>query len=203
MSLMCKMFASKYKNHSILLHFSQSSNVLSASHPKCLSWRTTLLPSINTGASPRKPSDLYILHPLFFLQWVLLPSRRPKTHKTGSASFPPGLRPFPDIGGSRKRKPPPMHRMRRLREPGKMQRRRLNCIVRAVTLLCVFPLEFLRLPSDASHVRRSGGRGATALPKAAVSSKPPYLGSRLWRPSLRGKSVSLRQSRLAPFMPIS
>ena len=53
-----------------------------------------------------------------------------------------------------KRKPPPMHRKRRLREPGKIHRRRRNCIMRAVTLLCVFPVKFLRLSRDASQVRR-------------------------------------------------
>lgn len=31
-------------------------------------------------------------------------------------------------------------------------------------ILCVFPVEFLRLPSDASHVR-GGGLGETALPR--------------------------------------
>ena len=58
-----------------------------------------------------------------------------------------------DIGGGGKRKPPPMHQMRRLREPGKIHQRRQDCFCKAVPFLCVFPMEFLRLPSDASHVR--------------------------------------------------
>jgi len=82
--------------------------------------------------------------------------------------LPRSLRSFTDIGGGGKRKPPPMHRMRRLREPRKIHRRRRNCSMRAVTLLCVFQVKFLRLPSDASHVRRV----------AAALGTPPYHRSR-------------------------
>ena len=49
-----------------------------------------------------------------------------------------------DIGGGGKRKPPPMHQMRRLREPGKIHQRRRNCSARAVTLL-------LRLSGEVSQ----------------------------------------------------
>ena len=64
-----------------------------------------------------------------------------------------------------KRKPPPMHQMRRLREPGKIHQRRRNCSARAVTLLLRLSVKFLRLSSDASHVRRDGGAlGDRALP---------------------------------------
>ena len=43
--------------------------------------------------------------------------------------IPTHLRSFPEIGGGGKRKLPPMHRMRRLREPGKIHQRRRNCTI--------------------------------------------------------------------------
>ena len=41
-----------------------------------------------------------------------------------------------------------------------------NCIIGQLTLLCVFQVKFLRLPSDASHVRRGGGRDGRVPPCA-------------------------------------
>ena len=62
--------------------------------------------------------------------------------------------------------------------------------MRAATLLCVFQVKFLRLPSDASHGRRGGsGRGATALPIRTPRRGVPTSWPRLAQPSLRGKSV--------------
>lgn len=52
--------------------------------------------------------------------------------------------------------------------------------MRAVSSSRVIPVKFLRLPSDASHVRRGGGREATALPFGHAG--------RVTLP-LRGKSV--------------
>ena len=49
--------------------------------------------------------------------------------------LPKSLSSFSDIGGDEKRKPPPMHRKRRLREPVKIHRRRRNCMK---TVSCPF-----------------------------------------------------------------
>ena len=103
---------------------------------------------------------------------------------------------FSDIGGGGKRKPPPMHRMRRLREPGKIHRRRRNC-TRAASSSRVFPVKFLRLPSDASHGRRGGGRGATALPIGHAGRVTLPVATSATLP--RGKSVCRGDPGFAPF----
>ena len=128
---------------------------------------------------------------LFFLPRHCLPRFAILDAETkGSAPCPPGsLRSFPDIGGGGKRKPPPMHRMRRLREPGKIHRRRRACFWDSSVL-------FLRLSGEVSQasIRRfpcpQGGshEGRVTLPW-----------SRHARPSLRGKSVCLGDPGQAPF----
>ena len=50
------------------------------------------------------------------------------------------MRSFPDIGEDGKRKPPPMHQMRRLREPTTIQRRRRDC-TKAVSFRCAVVFE--------------------------------------------------------------
>ena len=103
--------------------------------------RIPKLPSIRPAQPMRLNrsmiSLLPSLHPLFFAR-VLLPSRRPKTHKTGRPRFPRACA-LADAGKGGNRKPPPMHRKR--------------------------TSSLLRLSSDASHVRRGGGApGVCALP---------------------------------------
>ena len=109
----------------------------------------------------------FYLHDRYFLRSSALTALRPNALSTGQKSdvlrLPQAFALFRHRRGG-KRKPPPMHHVRRLREPGKIHRRRQNCI-RAVTLLCVFPVKFLRLSRDASHVR--GGNYGCSPPARA------------------------------------
>ncbi len=122
----------------------QGRNVICIGHSKnCMAEDVLLRPSFRDripklpSIRPAQPLRLNrsmislrsSLHPLFFAR-VLLPSRRPKTHKTGRPHFPRACA-LADTGKGGKRKPPPVHRMRRLREPVKIHRRRRNCIMRA------------------------------------------------------------------------
>ena len=100
-----------------------------------------------------------------------------------------------DIGGGGKRKPPTMHHVRRLREPGKIHQRRRNCFCKAVPFLCVFPVEFLRLPSDASHVR--GGCRAGNLFAAAIRGDPFSPWQQYYTKKFR-PAAEMSQQRVSP-----
>ena len=88
-----------------------------------------------------------------FLPRVLLSSRRPKTHKTCTALLPSGLRPIGHQGrretetSSGASDEAPERALKDATEGGKLHYEGSVLFVR-------LSVEFLRLPSDASHVRR-------------------------------------------------
>jgi len=93
----------------------------------------------------------------------------------------------PAIGGGGKRKPPPMHHVRRLREPGKIHQRRRNCFLQGRTFLRVFPVKFLRLSRDTSHVRVPGYCSSPFPRGKSVLSVEAWLPTLLETPTLYQK----------------
>ena len=92
--------------------------------------------------------------------------------------IPGSLRSFTNIGGGRKRKPPPMHRKRRLREPVKTHQRRRSCLGQQYLSLRLYKR------SSQAFLRRF------PCPRSAESLRFPC-----------GKSVSLRRFEFTPISP--